>query len=99
MHSLILIATMSIVTIAIRFAPFILFSKGTPKAVTYLGEVLPYSIMTMLVVFCLKGISLVAKPYGIPELCSVALVIVLHKFKHNTLLSIIGGTALYMLYR
>ncbi len=95
-HSLLLIAVMSVVTISLRFLPFLLFSKNTPKAVLYLGEVLPRAIMAMLVVYCLKNVSLISAPYGIPEAVCVLLVVILHKWKHNTLLSILMGTVCYM---
>lgn len=63
----------------------------------YLGKVLPYAIMSMLVVFCLKGISLTEAPHGIPEFISCALVALLHVWKRNTLISIVGGTVCYMM--
>jgi len=96
--ALMLIAVMAVVTLLLRFLPFLLFSKGTPGAVLYLGEVLPRAIMAMLVVYCLKNISLIASPHGIPELIAVLLVAGLHKWKHNTLLSILAGTVCYMFF-
>ena len=92
------IAVASAVTIALRFLPFIIFkgSRETPKIITYLGKYLPYSIMAMLVVYCLKSVSIVAYPFGIPELIGGAAVVLLHIWKRNTLLSIAGGTVLYM---
>lgn len=96
-YSLLLIAVMASVTLLLRFLPFGMFAKGTPKPILYLGEVLPPAIMAMLVVYCLKNTQLLAAPYGVPEVVSVLLVVVLHKWKHNTLLSIIGGTVCYML--
>lgn len=95
--SLILIAVMAAVTALIRFAPFIMFRRSVPKAVVYLGNVLPSAIMAMLVVYCLKGVSFVSAPFGIPEIVSVLAVVLLHKWKHNTLISILGGTILYMI--
>lgn len=65
--------------------------------VFYLGRVLPYAAMGMLVVYCLKDVKLTAAPYGLPELLSVALVAGLHIWKRNTLLSIGAGTVCYML--
>ena len=99
MHSAVLVAVIALVTAALRFIPFAVFGKGreTPKVITYLGEVLPYAIMGMLVVFCLKGVSLTSAPYGIPELIGCAAVAGLHLWKRNTLLSIVGGTVCYML--
>lgn len=97
-YSLILIATMAVGTMVLRFLPFALFSKKTPKWVIYLGDVLPYSIIAMLVVYCLKDINFTKVSYGIPEIISVAFVVLLHKWKHNTLLSILGGTICYMFF-
>lgn len=91
-----MIAVVSLVTAGIRFLPFLLFRKKTPAAVLYLGQVLPYSIMAMLIVYCLKGVDFTGGTHGIPEAVSVAAVVLLHKWKHNTLLSILGGTVLYM---
>ena len=93
-----LILVMALVTAALRFLPFLIFSKGrkVPEVVAYLGRVLPYAVMAMLVVYCMKGISFVKMPFGLPELISVVLVIVLHVWKRNSLLSIVGGTVCYM---
>ncbi|MBQ4599043.1 MAG: branched-chain amino acid transporter permease [Clostridia bacterium] len=97
LHSGLLIAVIAAVTMLLRFLPFLVFgNRETPAFVTYLGKVLPYAVMGMLVVYCLRNISFVASPHGIPELVSVALVALLHIWKRNTLLSIIGGTACYM---
>ena len=91
-----MIAVVALVTAGIRFLPFLLFRKKTPDAVLYLGQVLPYSIMAMLIVYCLKGVDFLSGTHGIPEAVSVAAVVLLHKWKHSTLLSILGGTVLYM---
>ena len=90
---------MALVTAALRFLPFLIFGENrkTPPLVAYLGKVLPYAIMGMLVVYCLKGIRITAFPFGIPELLSCAVVILLHIWKRNTLLSIGAGTVCYML--
>ena len=82
-----------------RWLPFWLFpeNKEPPAAVTYLGRVLPAATMGLLVVYCLKGVSWLAAPHGAPELVSVLAVVLLHRWKSNVLLSIAGGTALYML--
>jgi branched-subunit amino acid transport protein AzlD len=95
-RSLVLVGVMALVTAALRFLPFLVFSKGTPKVLRYLGDVLPAAIMAMLVVYCLKSTSILSSPHGLPELISVALVVLLHKWRHNTLLSIVGGTVCYM---
>jgi len=97
LHSLALILIMAALTAALRFLPFVMFSKETPKTIVYLGNLLPNAIMAMLVVYCLKNVSFAAGSHGIPEALAVFLVAVLHKWKHNMLLSILGGTAAYML--
>lgn len=99
LHSVLIIAVASLVTIGLRFLPFFIFGENrkTPQLVSYLGQVLPYAIMGMLVVYCLKGISFAAAPFGAPELLGVAAVVLLHLWKRNTLLSIGGGTVFYML--
>ena len=96
-HTLALIAVMSAVTIALRFLPFLLFEKHTSRVVLYLGELLPCAVMAMLVVYCFKGVQLTAPPHGLPELAAAALVVLLHRWRHNTLLPVMGGTAAYML--
>ena len=97
-HAMLIVAVAGIVTVALRFLPFLIFGgdRKTPAFISYLGKVLPYAIMAMLVVFCLKNVSLVSTPYGLPELISCALVVLLHVWKRNTLISIIGGTVCYM---
>lgn len=96
-HSLLIILVAAAVTFMIRALPFIMFRSSTPASVVYLSNVLPYAIMGMLVVYCLKSTSVLESPHGLPELISVALVVALHKWKHNTLLSIVSGTVVYML--
>ena len=99
LHSAKLIAVIALVTIALRFLPFVIFSgkRQTPAYISYLGNVLPFSIMGMLVIYCLRNISFSAAPFGIPELLSCAVVAALHLWKRNTLLSIAAGTVFYML--
>ena len=98
MHAFGTVAVAALVTMALRFLPFIIFrgDRETPAYITYLGKVLPFAIMGMLVVFCLKGVSFAAAPYGIPEFLACGAVAALHMWKRNTLLSITGGTVLYM---
>lgn len=96
-QSLIIIGVMAVVTMLLRFLPFLLFSKNTPRFILYLGNVLPYSVIAMLVVYCLKGIDFIGGNHGLPEIISILLVVLLHKWKHNTLLSILSGTISYML--
>ena len=97
-YDILIIAVAALVTAALRFIPFILMrGKETPPYIAYLGSVLPYAIIAMLVVYCLKDVSITQAPHGIPELIASLTVIVLHVWRRNTLLSIIGGTAVYML--
>lgn len=84
------------VTMLTRFLPFIVFRRKTPPAVIYLSGVLPYAIIGMLVVYCLKNVSLSAAPHGAPEALSLAAVVFVHRLRHNVLLSVLGGTLLYM---
>ena len=97
-HSALIIAVASGVTVLLRFLPFLVFgNRETPKFITYLGRVLPFAVMGMLCVYCLKGTNLLSFPHGLPELISVAAVVLLHLWRRNTLLSIICGTVCYML--
>ena len=96
MHAAALVAAMSVMTILTRFLPFIVFRKNTPQYITYLGKVLPPAIIGMLVIYCLKDVSLLAKPFGIPELIAAACVVGLQVWKRNSLISILTGTVLYM---
>ena len=86
-------------TFALRVAPFALFSgkRGMPPVVRRLAMKMPAAIIAVLVVYCLKGITPLHFPYALPELISSAVVVLLHIWKRNTLLSIGGGTACYML--
>lgn len=98
-HSILLIIVISVVTMALRFLPLWIFGNGkqTPAIIQYLGKVLPYAIMGMLVVFCLKNVSFVSAPFGLPELLASGVVVGLHVWKRNTPVSIVGGTVVYMI--
>ena len=92
------IAVMAAVTFLTRFLPFLLFDRGEspPRIVLYLGRVLPPAIIAMLIVYCLRGVSFASPAGWVPQLVCVAVVVALHLWKHNNLLSIFGGTVLYM---
>ena len=97
-HAAILVAIAAIVTMALRFLPFlVLGGKETPKYIVYLGRVLPCAIMGMLCIYCLRNVSFISGSHGIPELIGCAITAVLYAWRKNTLLSIIGGTVCYML--
>ena len=86
-------------TLVTRFLPFLVFPAGkpTPKYITYLGRVLPGAVFGMLVIYCLKGVDVFTGSHGLPELIAIAAVVGLHLWKKQMLLSIAGGTVLYML--
>lgn len=89
----------ALATMATRFLPFFVFraNKPTPKYIQYLGKALPAAIFGMLVVYCLKSVNVLVGSHGLPELIAIVLVVVLHLWKRNMLLSIAGGTVCYML--
>ena len=99
-------ATQQIITVAMcvlgtlimRALPFAVFSskKPTPKFIQYLGMALPAAIFGMLVVYCLKGVTLLSAPHGLPELIAMCAVVGIHLWRRNMLLSIFSGTAIYM---
>ena len=98
-QALIIIALLVLGTGITRFLPFILFPKAesAPGFIIYLGQMLPRAVIGLLVVYCVKGVSLTKAPHGLPEALAIAAVVALHLWKKNTLLSIGGGALLYML--
>lgn len=98
-QQIIMIAMVVLGTMLTRFLPFILFPSGkpTPKYVQYLGNVLPSAVIGLLVVYCFKDVSLLYGSHGIPELIAVTVVALLHFWKRKMLLSIAGGTIVYMI--
>lgn len=98
-EQIITIGAVVLATMLTRFLPFIIFpaGKSTPKFIQYLGKVLPAAVFGLLVVYCLKDVNILTGSHGIPELIAIAFVIVLHLWKRQMLLSIAGGTVLYML--
>ena len=98
-HAVLVIVVTALVTMFLRFVPFLLFGgkRETPAYISYLGRLLPYAVMAMLVVYCLRNISFLSATFGVPELISCAVVALLHVWKRSSILSILGGTACYML--
>ena len=98
-EQVITVALAAIGTMATRFLPFVAFGgkRGTPAIVTYLGKVLPGAIFALLVVYCLRDVDFVGGYHGLPELIAIAVVVGLHLWRRNMLLSIAGGTICYML--
>lgn len=93
------IALLTLGTMLTRFLPFVVFpaNKETPPYIKFLGEVLPYAVMGMLVVYCLKNVSFTSTENFLPHLLAIISILFLHTWKKNTLLSIAGGTLVYML--
>lgn len=86
-------------TVLTRFLPFLIFSskRETPAFIRYLGDVLPAALFGFLVVYCLKSVDILGGTHGIPELVSLIVVVGLHLWKRQMLLSIAAGTVCYML--
>lgn len=98
-ESIIIILVVSVTIFSTRLIPFLFFPKGKPipPMVQYLGKVLPPAVIGMLMIYCLKAVRLTRYPHGLPELISIAAVILLHVWKSSNLLSIGVGTVLYMI--
>ena len=86
-------------TAVTRFLPFLLFpdNKPVPKVIEYLGRALPAAMMGLLVVYCLRNMDFAGSAHALPEIIASAIVVGLHVWRRNTLLSIIAGTVAYML--
>ena len=98
-QQIITVGMVVLATILTRFLPFLIFPEGkpVPRYVRYLGKVLPPAVFGLLIIYCLKSVSIFSGSHGIPELISILLVVVLHLWKRQMLLSIAGGTICYML--
>ncbi|MED3854989.1 branched-chain amino acid transporter permease [Priestia megaterium] len=98
-QQVITIAMVVLGTMLTRFLPFIVFpsNKPTPKYVQYLGKVIPSAVLGLLIIYCFKNVSLLSGSHGIPEFIGVGIVALLHFWKRKMLLSIAGGTIIYMI--
>lgn len=98
-NEILIIIVVAIATLITRALPFLVFNDvdNLPPIINYLSKVLPYSIMAMLVVYCLKDINIISGNHGFPEIIAVCATIVIHLVKENTLLSILAGTIIYMI--
>ena len=96
MRAGILVTVMALVTMTLRFLPFLVFRKQTPPYITYLGQVLPSAIIGMLVIYCLRDVDLTTAPFGLSELLAAGCVVGVQAWKRNSILSILAGTVLYM---
>ena len=97
-HSLLIIAVVAVVTFLLRALPFLIFGgrSKTPAFISWLGEVLPFAVMGMLLVYCLKDVQVTASPFGLPELAGCVITALLHAWKRNVLWSVGIGTVSYM---
>lgn len=98
-HAAVIVLIMALITMLLRFLPFLIFrnEEKTPKWVMYLGDVLPQAIIGMLVIYCLRAVNFTVSPFGLPEIIACAAVAVLQIWRNQSTLSILGGTAVYMI--
>lgn len=98
-QQIITIAMVVLGTMVTRFLPFSVFPSGkpTPKYIQYLGKTIPSAVLGLLVIYCLKNVNLLSGSHGFPELIAIAMVVLLHIWKKNMFLSIVGGTIVYMI--
>ena len=98
MHAMIVIAVMGLAVLATRIVPVLIFGRGekVPEFILYLGRVVPYTAMGLLIVYCLRDMPVRDAPHRLPEIISLTVVTVTYLWKRNTILSVVAGTALYM---
>lgn len=94
-----IVVVLAVATMITRFLPFLIFPAGKriPKYVEYLGKTLPYAAMGLLVVYCLRNLIFFVAPYGLPQILAVVVIVAIHWWKENSLLSIGVGTIFYMI--
>lgn len=98
-ETLSIIAVVVVCTFLTRALPFLVFkdSERIPQYILYLGRVLPMAIMFMLIIYCVRSTTFLQYPYGIPEILGIGCVVLLHLWKRNNIISIVGGTVVYMI--
>lgn len=98
-HAMLVILVMGLATLATRLLPVLIFGRGekVPDYLMYLGKVVPYTAMGLLIVYCLKDVSVLDSPHALPELLALAVVSASYLWKRNTILSVVVGTVVYML--
>jgi len=97
-HAMIIILVMGLMTLATRIVPVLIFGRGekVPDSILYLGKVVPYTAMGLLIVYCLRDVPVLEAPHALPEIIALAAVTATYLWKRNTILSVVIGTALYM---
>ena len=95
---MIIILVMGLMTLATRIVPVLLFGRGekVPEFILYLGRVVPYTAMGLLIVYCLRDMPVLEAPHGLPEIIALAVVTGTYLWRRNTIFSVVIGTALYM---
>ena len=98
-HAMLVILIMGLATLATRLLPVLIFGRGekVPDYLMYLGKVVPYTAMGLLIVYCLKDVPVLEAPHALPELIALAIVSASYLWKRNTILSVVVGTVVYML--
>lgn len=97
-HAMLIIAVMGGAVLATRILPVLVFGRSdkVPEFILYLGKVIPYTEMGLLIVYCLRDVSILHGSHGLPELIALAAVTASYLWKRNTILSVIIGTVIYM---
>ena len=97
-HAVIVIIVMGLAVLATRTVPVLIFGRGekVPEFILYLGRVVPYTAMGLLIVYCLRDVPVSEAPHGLPELIALAVVAATYIWKRNTIFSVVIGTVLYM---
>ena len=97
-HAIIVIAVIGLAVLATRIVPVLVFGRGekVPEFILYLGRVVPYTAMGLLIVYCLRDMPVLEAPHGLPEIIALAAVTGTYLWRRNTIFSVVIGTALYM---
>ena len=98
-HAMIIILVMGVMTLATRILPVLIFGRGekVPDYIMYLGRVVPYTAMGLLIVYCLKDVHILEAPHALPEIIALAAVCLTYLWKRNSIFSVVIGTVLYMI--
>ena len=98
-HAMLIILVMGLVTFATRLLPVLIFGRGkkVPDYIMYLGKVVPYTAMGLLIVYCLKDVSIFGESHAIPEIIALSIVSGTYLWKRNTILGVVVGTIAYMI--